>query len=177
MTDLLKHIIRCCIFIFVQVFLLNEIPPLHRYVTPHLYYLFILWLPFRTSRIALLLIAFFYGLILDAFLHTPGLHAAACTLAAYVRPFIIAVLLPKEVGETGYPEPSYKSMGLIPYGTYILLLTLFHHIYLTLLEWLQFGGFLMFIGKVLASTGVSLLLVLITELVFSRKSNYRTNMA
>jgi hypothetical protein len=115
--------------------------------------------------------------MLDAFLHTPGLHAAACTLIAFIRPFIISVLLPKEVGESGYPEPSYKSMGLIPYGTYILLLTLFHHFYLTLLEWLQFGGFLVFIGKVLASTGVSLLLVLITELVFSRKSNYRTNMS
>lgn len=177
MTDLLKHIFRCCLFIFLQVFLLNVIPPLHRYVSPHLYYLFILWLPFRTPRIALLLIAFFYGLILDAFLHTPGLHAAACTLIAYLRPFIISLLLPKEVGETGYPEPSYKSMGLIPYGTYIILLTFFHHFYLILLEWLQLGGFLLFVGKVLASTGVSLLLVLITELVFSRKTNYRTNMA
>jgi hypothetical protein len=36
---------------------------------------------------------------------------------------------------------------------------------------------LLFLGKILASTGVSLLLVLITELVFSRKSNYRTNMS
>jgi hypothetical protein len=177
MIELLKHIIRCCVFIFVQVFLLSEIPPLHRYVSPYLYYIFILWLPFRIPRIALMLIAFFYGLILDAFLHTPGLHAASCTLIAFLRPFIISLLLPKEVGETGYPEPSYKSMGLIPYGTYMLLLTFCHHFYLTLLEWLQLGGFLLFIGKVLASMGVSLLLVLITELIFSRKSNYRTNMA
>ncbi len=177
MTDLLKHIFRCCVFIFVQVFLLNEVPPLHRYVSPHLYYLFLLWLPFRLSRISLLLIAFFYGLTLDAFMHTPGLHAAACTLMAYVRPFFISILLPKEAGETGYPEPSYKSMGITPYGTYIMLLTVVHHLYLTLLEWLQLGGFLLFLGKILASTGVSLLLVLITELVFSRKSNYRTNMS
>ncbi len=177
MTDLLKHIIRCCLFILVQIFLLNEVPPLHRYVSPHLYYLFILWLPFRTSRIALLLIAFLFGLTMNAFMHTPGLHAAACTLVAYLRPFFISLLLPKESGETGYPEPSYKSMGIIPYGTYIILLTFVHHLYLILLEWLQLGGFLIFLGKVLASTGVSLLLVLITELVFSRKTNYRTNMS
>jgi hypothetical protein len=31
--------------------------------------------------------------------------------------------------------------------------------------------------KVLVSTGVSLLLVLITEMIFSRKSSYRTNVA
>ncbi|MFN7278523.1 MAG: rod shape-determining protein MreD, partial [bacterium] len=72
---------------------------------------------------------------------------------------------------------SYQSMGIIPYGTYLMLLTVVHHLYLTLLEWLQLGGFLLFLGKILASTGVSLLLVLITELVFSRKSNYRTNMS
>ena len=136
MTDLLKHIFRCCVFIFVQLVLLTEVPPLHRYVSPNLYYLFLLWLPFRLSRISLLLIAFFYGLTLDAFMHTPGLHAAACTLMAYVRPFFISILLPKEAGETGYPEPSYKSMGIIPYGTYIMLLTVVHHLYLTLLEWL-----------------------------------------
>lgn len=177
MNDLLKQTLRCCMFIFVQVFILNEIPPLHRYVSPYLYHLFILWLPFRTPRLAQLFIGFTYGLVLDAFMYTPGLHAASCTLMAYLRPYIISVLLPKEVGETGYPEPSYKSMGLIPYGTYIVLLTLFHHIYLIMLEWLQLGGFLIFLLKVFASTGVSILLVLITELIFSRKSSYRTNVA
>jgi hypothetical protein len=134
-------------------------------------------LPFRTPRLALLLIGFIYGLVLDAFMYTPGLHAASCTLMAFMRPYIISILLPKEVGETGYPEPSYKSMGFIPYGTYIVLMTLSHHLYLTLLEWLQFGGFLIFLLKVFASTGVSLLLVLITEMIFSRKSSYRTNVA
>ncbi len=177
MSEFLKQTFRCCIFIFVQVFILNEIPPLHRYVSPYLYFLFILWLPFRTPRLALLLIGFIYGLVLDAFMYTPGLHAASCTLMAFMRPYIISILLPKEVGETGYPEPSYKSMGFIPYGTYIVLMTLSHHLYLTLLEWLQFGGFLIFLLKVFASTGVSLLLVLITEMIFSRKSSYRTNVA
>lgn len=177
MSEFLKQSFRCCIFIFVQVFILNEIPPLHRYVSPYLYHLFLLWLPFRTPRMAQLLIGFMYGLALDAFMFTPGLHAASCTLMAYLRPYIISLLLPKEVGETGYPEPSYKSMGFIPYGTYIVLMTISHHLYLTLLEWLQFGGFLVFLLKVLASTGVSLLLVLITEMIFSRKSSYRTNVA
>jgi hypothetical protein len=177
MSEFLKQSFRCCIFIFVQVFILNEIPPLHRYVSPYLYHLFLLWLPFRTPRMAQLLIGFMYGLALDAFMFTPGLHAASCTLMAYLRPYIISLLLPKEVGETGYPEPSYKSMGFIPYGTYIVLMTLSHHLYLTLLEWLQFGGFLVFLLKVFASTGVSLLLVLITEMIFSRKSSYRTNVA
>lgn len=177
MTEILKNTLRFCVFIGVQVFILNQIPPLHRYVSPYLYFLFILWLPFRVSAMVMILIGFLYGLTLDAFTHTPGLHAAACTLMAFMRPSLVGLLLPKEVGETGYPEPSHKSMGFIPYVTYIVILTFVHHSYLILLEWLQFGSFLFFLGKVLASTGVSILLVLITELVIPRKTNYRTNMA
>jgi len=40
---------------------------------------------------------------------------------------------------------------------------------------MQFGSFLFFIGKVLATTGVSMLLILITELLFFRKEKFRTN--
>jgi hypothetical protein len=46
-----------------------------------------------------------------------------------------------------------------------------------LLEWLQFGSFLFFLGKVLATSGISLMLVLITELLFFRKEKFRTNTA
>jgi hypothetical protein len=68
-------------------------------------------------------------------------------------------------------------MGLMPYSVYVLILTVLHHIYLVFLEWLEFGDFLYFLGKVFATTGVSLLLILITEILFVRKSRYRTNVA
>ena len=47
MSELLKNIIRFIIFILFQVFILNKIPPLHQFITPYLYFLFILWLPFK----------------------------------------------------------------------------------------------------------------------------------
>ena len=96
MSDLTRNIFRLIAFIFVQVYVLNKIPHLHRFITPYIYFLFILWVPFSTSRIGLLFIGFFTGLILDYFMMTPGLHAAACLLTAYVRPFIINLLTPKE---------------------------------------------------------------------------------
>jgi hypothetical protein len=34
-----------------------------------------------------------------------------------------------------------------------------------------------FFGKVFATTGISLLLVAVTEMIFNRKSRYRTNVA
>ncbi|ULQ56341.1 rod shape-determining protein MreD [Flavihumibacter rivuli] len=177
MSDLVKNTLRFILFILVQVYVLHKIPPLHRFVVPYLYFLYIIWLPFNMGRAWLMFVAFLFGLSLDYFLVTPGLHAAACVLIAYVRPFLVSLLIRQEAAEQSYASPSIYSMGWAPYATLVLVLTLLHHTYLVLLEWLEFGNFFYFIGKVLATTGVSLLLILITELLFSRKERYRTNAA
>lgn len=177
MSDLVKNILRFVIFILLQVYVLNKIPFLHQFIVPYLYFLFILWLPFSISRLGLLLIGFITGLTLDYFTYHPGMHAAACVLTAYARPFIITLLIPKDTQEFNYREPSPGSLGWPQYIVYALVLTLFHHTYLTLLQWLQFGTFLQFIIKVLATTAVSLLLIFTAELLFPRKLKYRTNTA
>ncbi len=177
MSDFLRNIVRLAAFILIQVYILNKIPHLHRFITPYLYYLFILWLPFSVSRIWLLFIGFFLGLILDYFMMTPGLHAAACLLIAYVRPFIISILAPKDNAEFNYREPSPKAMQWTPYAVYVFILTLLHHSYLVFLEWLNFGSFLDFLIKVVCTTGISMLLIFTVELLFPRKLKFRTNTA
>ncbi len=139
--------IRLAAFILIQVYVLNKIPHLHRLITPYIYYLFILWLPFTLPRIGLLVVGFLTGLILDYFMMTPGLHAAPCVLIAYVRPFIISLLTPKESSEFNYREPSPRAMQWTPYMVYVFVLTLLHHTYLVFLEWLDFGSFLDFLIK------------------------------
>ncbi len=177
MSDFLRNIIRFAVFILVQVYILNRIPHLHRFISPYIYFLFILWLPFSVSRQWLLVIGFFTGLTLDYFMVTPGLHAAACLLIAYVRPIMIALLTPKDSSEFNYREPSPKSMQWTPYIVYVVVLTLLHHTYMVFLEWLSTGNFLDFIIKVIATTGISLLLILTVELLFPRKLKFRTNTA
>jgi len=176
-SDLLRNIIRLAVFILIQVYVLNKIPHLHKLVTPYIYYLFILWLPFTLSRLGLLVVGFFTGLILDYFMMTPGLHAAPCLLIAYVRPFLIGILTPKDSSEFNYREPSPKAMQWTPYMFYVFVLTLMHHTYLVLLEWLNFGNFLDFIFKIITTTGISMLLIFTVELLFPRKLKFRTNTA
>jgi hypothetical protein len=125
----------------------------------------------------LMITGFVTGLALDYFMMTPGLHAAACVLIAYLRPFVINVLTPKDTSEFNYREPSPKAMGWTPYLVYIFILTLFHHGYMVLLEWLSFGSFLSFLVKVIATTGISMLLIITTELLFPRRMKFRTNTA
>ena len=63
----------------------------------------------------------------------------------------------------------------MPYMVYAGLLTLIHNSWLFFLEALQFGNFLEFVIKTFFSTFISLILILITELLFSRKQKFRTN--
>ncbi|MEO6721034.1 MAG: rod shape-determining protein MreD [Ferruginibacter sp.] len=163
------------LLILVQVFVLDRIH-LHHLATPYIYFLFILWMPFQLSRSAQMLIAFALGFTLDSFRHNPGFHAAACVLIAYVRPFLINLLIPQEGADNNYEEPSAKSMGgFLPYLIYAGVLTFIHHAWLFFLEAMQFGNFLYFILKTLLSTAISLLLIIVAELLFSRKQQFRTN--
>lgn len=175
MSSLVKNIVRFCLFILVQVFVLNNVPPLHHLVTPYLYFLFILWLPFKMGRKSVMILAFLLGFVLDCFTKTYGLHAAPCVLIAYLRPFLINILISQEGAESNYNEPSIKSMGFTPYFTYIAIFTFVHHALLFFLQALQTGGYFYFIIKTLLATALSLLLILLTELLFVRKQRFRTN--
>ncbi|MBY0537469.1 MAG: rod shape-determining protein MreD [Chitinophagaceae bacterium] len=177
MSDLVKNTVRFLLFILVQVLVLVKVKPLHQFVVPYLYFLYILWLPFNTPRLALTFIGFLFGFSLDYFVKTPGLHAAACALIAYVRPFLVSILISQEGADQNYKSPSVTSMGWAPYATYVVVLTLLHNTYLVFLEWMEMGSFLFFLGKVLGTTGVSLLLILLTELLFYRKQSFKTNTA
>ncbi len=173
MSLLFKNIVRFIFIMFFQIFVLNKIPPLHQFIVPYFYFVFILWLPFNIKRISLLFISFAVGMVADMFFKTPGLHASACLLIAYVRPFLINLLLPKEATDWGNEEPTKNTMGAVPYVTYLIILTLLHHFYLILLEWMQFGSFLYFTGKLIATSLVSLLLIMIADLFLNRKSKLR----
>jgi hypothetical protein len=168
MTSLLKYITLFFVFIIVQVFILNRVPPLHQFIVPYLYFVFILWLPFSINRVLLLIIAFIFGLTLDYFTGTLGLHAAPCVLIAYLRPFILNLIITQESNEHTYDEPNRKSLAFSSYAIYIAFLTFIHHFYLVLIEWLQFGDFLYLLGKVMATTAMSLLLITITDAILNR---------
>jgi len=173
MSNLLKNIIRFILLMFVQVFVLNRIPALHHYINPYIYLLFILWLPFKTGRLQLMIMGFITGLVLDYFTKTPGLHASACVLISYLRPLLINLLIPQESSEINYEEPSITSLGFMPYFVYLLLLVFLHHSWLFLLEAIQFAGIMYFLTKTLLSVAVSLILTLVVELLFVRRQRIR----
>lgn len=173
MTLVVKNILRFLLILFVQVYILSRIPPLHQFIVPYFYFVFVLWLPFKISKTSLLFVAFGVGSVVDIFYKTPGLHAAAIVLIAYLRPFLINLLLPKEAIEWGNEEPSKKNMGTAPYFTYVVLLTLLHNAYLIFLEWISFGSITYFLGKLIATSAISVFLIVVADLLVVRKSKAR----
>src|ERR1700748_1879710 len=103
------NIIRFVLLMFIQVFLLKNIS-LYNLATPYVYILFIMLLPFEIPNIFLFILAFLTGLTIDAFYDTPGLHAAACVVLAFVRVLFISITVQKE-GFENEPDPTLSVMG------------------------------------------------------------------
>jgi hypothetical protein len=65
--------------------------------------------------------------------------------------------------------------GFLPYFIYLTTLILIHHMWLFILEAWQFADGWYFLIKSLGATILSLVLILITELLFSRNQRFKTN--
>ena len=115
-----------------------------------LYLAFILLLPIEVGIIPLLFIGFFSGLTVDLFGNTPGIHAAATVLLAYLRNFWLESITP----QGGYEQGSsllVQNQGLTWFLTYAFPLIFVQHLVLFLLE----AGNMSLIGTVLLNTLLS----------------------
>jgi rod shape-determining protein MreD len=166
MSELLKNIVRFVLLLLLQVFVLDKIV-LNGYATPYLYMLFVLLLPFSIPRWGLMAAAVLLGLSLDMFTDTPGMHAAACLVIAYARPFVINILSPQGGFETVRKTPSVAAMGWAPFMTYATILVLIHHVVYFSLEVFDFHNLLMLILKILLSAVASLVMIAIYEMLFA----------
>jgi len=161
---ILLNLLRFITLVFIQVFLLKNIS-LYDLSTPYLYILFILILPFETPNLLLFPLAFILGLTIDAFYDTPGLHAMACVLLAFVRILFISITVQKE-GFDNEPEPTLSLMGFRWFFTYTLILTLFHHFFLFILEVFRFSEIQYTLARALLSSIFTVFLILISGLLF-----------
>ncbi|MBB5397520.1 rod shape-determining protein MreD [Mucilaginibacter sp. AK015] len=164
---ILINLSRFVILVLLQVFLLKNIS-LYNLAVPYLYILFILLLPFETPNLVLFALAFILGLTIDAFYDTPGLHAAACTLLAFVRILFISITVQKD-GFDNEPEPTLSIMGFTWFFTYALVLTLFHHFFLFNLEVFRLSEITYTLSRFLLSSIFTVFLMLVSGLLFFRK--------
>ncbi|MCL1868076.1 MAG: rod shape-determining protein MreD [Paludibacter sp.] len=165
MLTIFQNIIRFIVLVLVQVLILNNIQFLG-YINPYLYIYFILTLPIRVPRWAVLILAFVLGLIIDMFSNTAGLHAFATVFVAFVRMPTINVLT--SIDESSNPEPSVRSFGWMTYLRYAGFLVLINNALIFILEAFSFVNFGIIAIKILLSSVVTLLLILIIQMFKKR---------
>jgi len=162
------NIIRFILLAFAQIYIFNKIQ-VSGYINPQVYVLFILMLPFEISGFWLLSFAFAMGLTIDYFQHTPGMHAAASVILAFLRPGVIRLVGKKEDLETRQ-YPNVRDSGTLWFLTYTLILVFLHHLFLFYLEVFRFSEFFQTLLKVLINTVLtSMIIMLIQFLFFSRR--------
>lgn len=161
----LQNILRFIVLVIVQIFLLDNIQ-VWGYLSPMIYILFIFSLPVRFPRGALLLLAFVLGLIIDIFNNTPGIHAFATVLMAFLRTPIIRMTTSLE--DTSNPTPSFRTFGVTGYLEYVIILVLIHHTVLFLIESFSLVNISILIPKIIVSSAVTILLILGVESLHSK---------
>jgi hypothetical protein len=169
--NLIKHTGRFFILMAIQVVILNKIY-LGGYITPYIYPLFILMLPFDVKGWVLLISAFFSGLTIDMFSDSMGMHAAASVFMAFMRPFVIQFISTRTDFEPG-TEPRVDSNGWGWIFLYTLLLIFLHHLALIFIEVFRIDDFFRILLRALLSTTFSVTIIMIGHLIMGHTSKSR----
>jgi len=162
-----RNILRFAALVLFQVLVMDNIM-ISAYMIPYVYLLVIILMPFETPRWLLLLTGFMLGLSIDFFSHTLGMHTAAAVLAAFVRPYLLKLLAPRD----GYePEtfPRVYYYGFVWFVKYSLLLVFIHHLCLFYLEVFQLKDFLATLARVILSTLLSASTIVLSQFFVFRK--------
>lgn len=164
---LFRNIILFVILVPLQVFLLDHIN-LGGSVNPYLYVLFILLLPFQTPGWLLLMLAFVMGITIDMFSGTPGMHAFASVLMAFLRPFVMRSISANREFESGMKISIFET-GFRWFLFYTVLLVLAHHIALFFMEAFRFSGFFQTLSRAIYSSLFTVVLIIISQYLFASR--------
>ena len=169
MSDLfIANIFRFIGIFLVQVLILINVDINTNYVNLYIYPLFILLLPIKMPRVWVLLIAFFFGLGVDTFYTTPGVHAAASVFIAYIRTGLFSIMEPRGGYDTKL-SPNKHNFGMTWFLQYTGILMFMHLFLIFMLDAFDFGYFGSILLKTILSYMLSMLLLIIFTYVFNPK--------
>lgn len=159
------------VVLLVQTILLNNLA-LSPYVAPMVYIAIVAMMPIESSQWKMLGVGLLLGLLMDFTMGTAGLNVLATLPVAYLRRPMLNVLcgLSSISNEEGIP--SIKRLG-VRFHRYIIVLVVLHSLIFYSFEWLSFSGIGFLVLRILCSTLLSLALVYLLILIFSKQLSRR----
>ena len=162
-----RYILQFLVLVLLQVFILNNVQ-LGGFINPYIYILFIILLPINTPKWLLLVSGFVLGISIDIFSHTPGMNSSATVFMAFVRPYVLEIIAPRE-GYEKDSSPRLKIYGFTWFIRYTFILVLAHHFVLFYVEVFRFSDFFLTFSRVILSTIFSTLLIVTSQYLIYRE--------
>lgn len=163
--EAIQYSLMILLYLFLQIFFMRNMV-LFNYAFCFIYVAGVLILPADISRMYLLLIGFGTGFVVDIFSNTFGMHAFATVLIAYLRPFLIHYQMESKGIERA--EVGIRAQGFGSFLGYLLPLIFLHHAVLFLMEMNNFGMILHTLLRIVASTILTTVVIVLMEL-FSKR--------
>ena len=154
--------VRFFLLLATQIIVFNNID-LFGYINPFPYILFIILFPVNGNKQLLIVTSFLLGITMDLFSNSGGVHAAACLILAYSRPYIF-----KFSFGLSYEYQTIKiNDALTPERfSFLLLSVVIHHFTLFILEVFQISSLWDILLRTIIGTLFTLLICIVLIYIF-----------
>ena len=153
------------IYLLLQVMLLKNFV-LFNTAFCFFYVAFILLLPIETNTLALMVIGFVLGFLIDIFYDSLGIHASTLVLIAYLRNYWLSAITPHGGYDAG-SGPTLAVNGVQWFLVYTLPLIFLHHFVLFFLEAGGFSVFWYTMVKVIGSLLFTMTVIILIQYLFA----------
>ena len=162
----INYFIHLLILSLLQIVIVDNIH-LGSYFYLNIYILALYILPYKVKGIPLLLFGFFLGLFVDLANHTMGIHAAATTLLAYIRPRLLMLTSNREQIDDIQGKQKISDFGW--FFKYVFISTAIFNTVLILCETFSVHNFVITGLRILFSTLASTFFILLYYFIALKK--------
>lgn len=164
-TEYIYEVLRFAILILLQVLVFNQIS-VFGFATPFLYIYFLVKLPMGRNVFYVIIMGFLMGFIIDVFLNTPGINAAATTFVAVLRRPLLRLFFSREEFENFVPG-IYSATG--PFIRFMVILVVIHQTVLFGLETFSLFNLNILLLRLVTSVVLTLILMLALDSFMYKK--------
>lgn len=162
----IKYFVHVLCLLIIQLTILDNIQ-LHSYIYINIYILAIYILPYKLKKASILIFGFLLGFIIDIANDTMGIHAAATTFIAFLRPRLLMLTSNREQIEDIQGKQKISSFSW--FFKYILISTFAFNIVLIMVETFTFSNFITTLLRIIFSSLVSCFFILLYYFIALKK--------
>lgn len=138
MNNVFRLIIIAISWVFIQAFIFDEVT-IAWWIKPLPYVYFLFLIPFDINKYGNLIIGYFFGLLVDAFSGSTGLHTTASLIAVFAKYFIDHYFFNLDsIQLQGHKTINERSVGVFTFYTYMFSIIFIHHFSYYLLDYFDF---------------------------------------